>query len=124
MLRDADMVLAVDGQPVSSYNDVQAAIVRAAGAADAAAGQGVQGAAPPAKRARVSEEDGAPAAAPKVQLTVFRDGAVQEATVRCVWHWWECIAVGRWLLAWLRFLAAPNASLPNAHTRLHSQAGA
>lgn len=90
------MVLAVDGQPVSSYNDVEAAIARAAAAAaPAAAGQHQQGAAPPAKRARMSEEDGAlaapteaagtgPAAAvPEVQLTVFRDGAVQDVAVRC-----------------------------------------
>ena len=107
VLCDADMVLAISGQPVSSYNDVERIIAEAAaaaavaglaaGSADVAAVQaaGAEAAGvaqqleqPPAKRARVSGEGtGAEAAAqqlPEVQLTIFRDSAVQEVTVRCV----------------------------------------
>lgn len=127
VLRDADMVLAINGQPVSSYNDVERIIASAA----AAAGGGERAQQPPAKRARTSDAGagangcdasaaapaaaaGAPAAdamdvepaaaqphaapadlvpgaageagpgqaLPAVSLTIFREGVVQEVSVR------------------------------------------
>lgn len=92
------MVLAINGQPVSSYNDVEGIVAEVAAAA---AGQ-PDGGAPPAKRARLLEgrNAGAGAAAdgahdeeapveaqqgqalPQVQLTIFRDGAIRDVAVR------------------------------------------
>jgi hypothetical protein len=67
------MVLAINGQPVSSFNDVERMIAEVAAAAAAAAGrqgqegqqqqQGGREEAPPAKRARVSGSDDSGAAA-------------------------------------------------------------
>ncbi len=134
VLKDADMVLAINGAPVSSYNDVERIIAEvaaahaagaagAAGPAGAAAGQEDGGQAavvgsPPAKRPRTEdggsssgegdgdvpaaangggtsepgsgsegEEAAAGAGLPEVQLTIFRDGAVQQVAVRWVAGW-------------------------------------
>ena len=67
------MVLAINGQPVSSFNDVERMIAEVAAAAAAAAGQqgqegqqqqqGGREEAPPATRARVSDSDDSGAAA-------------------------------------------------------------
>ncbi|KAI3430723.1 hypothetical protein D9Q98_005309 [Chlorella vulgaris] len=81
VLRDADLVLAIGGQPISSFNDVERVIVQAAAAAETAAvvavsppgaGAGAPGTsgvpgsaagqqdqeAPPMKRARVAASEG------------------------------------------------------------------
>lgn len=95
------MVLAIDGQPVSSYSGVERLIAHVA----AGAGGGSPGAAPPpAKRVRAAQDgdaaegpapSGAAAGAaegqvvqgdaqpPQVQLTIFRAGVVQAVDVRC-----------------------------------------
>ncbi len=86
-LKDADMVLAVGGQPVSSYNDVERIIAAAAAAAEPAAAPQQAGARPPAKRQRAEDggEGGTAAdALPQVALTIFREGQVQEVAVRWV----------------------------------------
>ena len=69
VLKDADMVLEVDGQRVSSYHDVERACAKAAAAAaaDAAATGGAGGdeqvPQPATKRAKVEEEEAAEGAA-------------------------------------------------------------
>lgn len=120
VLNDADMVLAINGAPVSSYNDVERIIAEVAaahragtaGSAGEEDGGQVVGS-PPCKRPRTEDDAagavGEPAAAaaangggsepgssngseadeaaagaglPEVQLTIFRDGAVQQVAVR------------------------------------------
>lgn len=130
VLNDADMVLAINGAPVSSYNDVEriiaeVAAAHAAGTAGTAGeddgGQAGRAGSPPSKRPRTQDGSGSgsgggggdgaepaaatPAAAangggseagsgseaeeaaagaglPEVQLTIFRDGSVEQVAVR------------------------------------------
>jgi hypothetical protein len=60
VLRDADLVLAIGGQPISSFNDVERVIVQAAAAAEAAAAAAVS---PPGAGARAPGTAGVPGAA-------------------------------------------------------------
>ena len=80
VLRDADMVLAINGQPVSSFSDAERMIAEVAAAAAAAGQQGQQQEGqeeqPPAKRVRVSEGGNAAAAA---SAAGSEQGAEQDA---------------------------------------------
>ncbi|KAL4420764.1 hypothetical protein ABPG75_010420 [Micractinium tetrahymenae] len=84
VLKDADMVLAINSQPVSSYNDVERIIASAAALA-AAGGPAV--ADPPAAPTEAAagaaaSAAGAGEALAEVSLTIFREGVVQEVSVR------------------------------------------